>query len=1183
MAELKASPQEPITGALAKALEFMAHPTVDGQEIKPRGFNFANLLPLESGAEFFKNRSYGKPLTTGAGGLGGTQNLAPDVRDFALDVAPYAPDLANVAGKGAKAVGKMAGEELNKRFLSGQMFPYGAPTANFVIKPKGGNWLNNSVEQNLKRLKQTTAGGGKPEDLLNQLEDYIQSEEMKKSSPEAQQVFHNSKNNLQKDVALNNWIEKNLTNYVKNQMGTPEDPIRLMIDNRINEINSKYSKDIAKADRLTERAQSEPDPRRQANFQREANRLRTEAENEKELSTKHVAHVPLEDVNELLDQMRVDEGFPLKGMGKSTQAKSWEDISDMSINPKKAKSIQEAPERLAQLEQAKQESLKAHDDLNQKLIQHIRDKGLNLSPEQENNFVRNIANDDKEQIVGDDTFSKALAKQLNLHSHDLEYNKELLEENPFVNKLDPNTRVYSAQTGGLGFDHVLDVLKENLTTGRLKPEELKNISIEQAVRKTADYDLALAKKMQEAQAKKLDEMTLHKEYPNGMKWVQLDQPGQFAAESQAMGHSVRGYEPPQGHPDWIPESGEEGSPYYGHGGWEAIKSGKAKVYSLVDPKGNPHTTIEVAQSNPTEEHLHKQPREVQDEFNRRFENWIYNIDYRPSPEEKLSHAQYLFDDLNIPQNLDITQIKGKQNRAPNEQYLPFVQDFVKSGNWSDVGDLHNTGLHDTVMTGAQDIGKASGFDLPRFMPTEDYETVMPLIHKYNNLKQIHGENAPIDEELKSYLPKDTQAPVDLGTVSGTPDATPQFKRGGKVHISDNPDAMMMELSDRKFAGGGAIAKMLERAAPKTISEIRAIAERMAPQVTGEVSGVAGKSNKQFMREKSLPVDIRVDTPMPDPEMVDLAKHKGKVMIGIKGDPTVTNQTLHKVGDIELESPSPQHGGPLYGQGKDVFWASGLGPAQGVQNLAKEASQAYNAPVLGNYVMMGPNSYYYAQHLADANLNAIAKSGMTPEQIEKLNELIRKGGPLSKGPRPNFETVEDIGNAYMQMQMDPKLRKHFNQLMMKPTLSEEIGIPRGQDIAHAITEPSLRNLEIGVTGKSIGEMRPDQPLDYSSHPTYSHDIPGSFLGTSPYPVPYELSFPDTVKAVRANPKQSPQEFGSFGMVGPRQPIDQQLIDEIGEYQKQMKALTGKKKGGKVKVTKNSDAMQMELQNKAFKRK
>ena len=163
-----------------------------------------------------------------------------------------------------------------------------------------------------------------------------------------------------------------------------------------------------------------------------------------------------------------------------------------------------------------------------------------------------------------------------------------------------------------------------------------------------------------------------------------------------------------------------------------------------------------------------------------------------------------------------------------------------------------------------------------------------------------------------------------------------------------------------------------------------------------------------------------------------------------------------------------------------------------------------------------------------------------------------------------------------MQMDPKLRKHFNELMMKPTLSEEIGIPKGQDIAYAITEPSLRNLERGVTGKSIGEMRPDQPLDYSSHPTYSHDIPGSFLGTSPYPVPYELSFPDTVKAVRAVPKQARQEFGSFGMVGPRQIIDQQLIDEIGEYQRQMKALTGKKKGGAIKKTQGGEISEDDIQ-------
>ena len=48
----------------------------------------------------------------------------------------------------------------------------------------------------------------------------------------------------------------------------------------------------------------------------------------------------------------------------------------------------------------------------------------------------------------------------------------------------------------------------------------------------------------------------------------------------------------------------------------------------------------------------------------------------------------------VPQR--IIQIKGKQNRAPNEEYLPFVQDFVRNSPlgsaWDDVGDLQNAGM-----------------------------------------------------------------------------------------------------------------------------------------------------------------------------------------------------------------------------------------------------------------------------------------------------------------------------------------------------------------------------------------------------------------------------------------------------------------------------------------------------------
>jgi hypothetical protein len=43
---------------------------------------------------------------------------------------------------------------------------------------------------------------------------------------------------------------------------------------------------------------------------------------------------------------------------------------------------------------------------------------------------------------------------------------------------------------------------------------------------------------------------------------------------------------------------------------------------------------------------------------------------------------------------EIVQIKGKGNKAPKEDYLPAVQDFVRSGNFGRVGDLGNTGLID---------------------------------------------------------------------------------------------------------------------------------------------------------------------------------------------------------------------------------------------------------------------------------------------------------------------------------------------------------------------------------------------------------------------------------------------------------------------------------------------------------
>jgi hypothetical protein len=405
-------------------------------------------------------------------------------------------------------------------------------------------------------------------------------------------------------------------------------------------------------------------------------------------------------------------------------------------------------------------------------------------------------------------------------------------------------------------------------------------------------------------------------------------------------------------------------------------------------------------------------------------------------------------------------------------------------------------------------------------------------------------------------------------------------------IREEMDRMAREQTQREQSKGkgGAVEKLIKlaRAPAKSKAEIEAIAQRIAPQMTGEyvrasdktAKTVAGKTQKQFEREKTLEHDIRptegVERPPVNP--VDIESLKGNVMMGISGDPTISGQTIHSVAGRPLRSPAPQHGGPLYGLGKeDEFWASNLGAAQGVQNRAKGLSELYESPVVGNYVMMGPDSYSYAQHFADTNIQNLRPEEMTKRQIESFNKMVREGYPYVDSKKvkrqrifPSFPGIERPEEMYLQFALDPDMRKHFGNLMQMPTVTEKFNMPSGLDVAHAVTEPSLRDLEIGVTGKSLGLMKPDvTDLKLSSHPTYSHDIPGQFLGGMKYPVPYELSFPDTLKSVRENPAQAGQEFGSFKMVGPRQVIDQQMIDEISQYQDMMKKLTGKKKGGKVK--------------------
>jgi hypothetical protein len=785
----------------------------------------------------------------------------------------------------------------------------------------------------------------------------------------------------------------------------------------------------------------------------------------------------------------------------------------------------------------------------------------------------------------------------NIHRAKNYGNAYIREKNPWINKLDPDTKLYGMDDlmpMQMNFGHIMDVLKEDMATGRLSPEDLKNVSMDRAVRRTHEYNLERAKAIEDAQAKKLEGMTTYKEYPEGFRWVQLDKPGQFAAESDAMGHSVRGYEPPLGHPDYVQGSGNAGSEGYGLGGWDAIKRGDAKVYSLVDKSGRPHTTIEVGRGNDAQAFFDAHKNYLDNPVTRRDLSMMVDPDLDiPLDTQRVSAMKQLLDEMGVQYGdvpeapPHINQIKGKGNRTPNEQYLPYVQDFVKSGKWSQVNDIDNSGLiqhsgryftEPELIEAAKKYGRMGVQDVP-----------------WEVARQRHIESGvPEDKALQNWIEAFKEG---RGKLEFPPDG---MKRGGVV-VSKNPDTMMLEVNNQKMKNGvpayGAGKLVTSQAVKSTkvpppikfpvtrgpsIPEIRAMAERMAPQVMGEFvraaptpsnpkpsTSVVGKTQKQFEREKTLPIEYQNIKDPVTPEEFDYAKKKGALLIGGAGDVTPGNRMLLSIDDQPLSAPVHLQAGPEWEMYNPSAWAASDQMAKTYMKRAEKAAEAYGADPYLHYHKMTPDANWYAMHHLNSVLGHLRPEELKlrdPKLYQQMVEEIRTKD-LGFGKHPDFEGFDDPLSLQIHAQIDPNFRRHLSAIFGGPKFTERYGLNSGQDVLAATSLPELRDLEPGASGYAIVPLDVKAPLRNfeADSQTYDTGFPKAGpSGRSKYPSPYQLIYRDTLNWMKENPSENKSsEFGRMNMIVPKQQIDDELINAIGEYQKRMKELTGKKKGGAIK--------------------
>jgi hypothetical protein len=609
---------------------------------------------------------------------------------FPIGTAAQVAPLAGPALKGAKMTGKALGSGLNEAIYHGAQSPLSkfipeAVKPLNVVKPKGGggNWFN--VDKELDRLKPNA--GIDPKD--------------------AYELGLNNRG----DVAIHNWIDTKLNKYVRNEMGTPNDPVRA----------------------LTEKGKLHFEPDVGTN-------LRTRAQ----LNRQH-------------------QGYPTEGSAESQLAADWEALTDSQIQGRQVKNIHDG------------------DSLSSDVLQ-------NLSPE-------------------DTVYS-------------------------FGSSFRP--------TKMLGFDHIIDELRNATALGdnlpkvlQIDPAKLDKMSVSDVVNhvsKINEWRANQAARAHDEMIKVLEKSPVTevmKEYPDGYKWVELKIPevspermaegdpkaiAAFLEQKKYLGmtdaeakRELNLWAAPSEWKSDLEKALKLEGDSMGHcvGGYcPDVIAGRARIFSLRDPKGRAHATIE-AMPDPLSAYDRWMDVATQAEKDA-FGNFLskngmgeggLNQAYK-------DFAASLGTPINDAQAYSIVQIKGKGNARPIEKYDPYTQDFVINNDWHIVDEIQNTGLRDTRYELAPTLQYAEdlGLKLPKYMSDKDYRQLIQ--HMDETLET--GIPREVPEVLKKYAPVEAppaSAPVPTPAAAPEPITNPFWYNPKSKHLEafDLENTHTKSLMDPDYA------------------------------------------------------------------------------------------------------------------------------------------------------------------------------------------------------------------------------------------------------------------------------------------------------------------------------------------------------------------------------------------------
>ena len=364
-------------------------------------------------------------------------------------------------------------------------------------------------------------------------------------------------------------------------------------------------------------------------------------------------------------------------------------------------------------------------------------------------------------------------------------NEADLDALSLINQI-PDENVYTLSgtniTERLGLNHVSDVLYEDLASGKLRPEQLSQMSIEKAIRRTAEYDAEKAKAMAKANASSVEGMPIPKAYDDGYKWVELKHEtdptktkAALKSEGEMMGHCVGGYCPD-------------------------VESGEIKIFSLRSPDGKSHVTIEARPQfsmtlwrNANMDAINSNPKLKEYDFNMRSldddNKYGRQMTERDYVREMTKEMKKLgINPVEPPSYMELHQVKGKQNKRPDDKYQSYISDFIKNNPTKheivDVYELDNTNL-----MGVQNIADNGLVSKDIHNHPEIEKALIKKYPPYSNLMSADKEDMKYDlfkevakdfaRQNKNYLDKDDI----LNHIREKYLTPPKKAKGGSINLN----------------------------------------------------------------------------------------------------------------------------------------------------------------------------------------------------------------------------------------------------------------------------------------------------------------------------------------------------------------------------------------------------------------